>query len=359
MQAFFGVIMDLQFDTHNRYNPLLDEWVKVSPHRTKRPWNGQVEKHQQTALPEYDTTCYLCPNNVRSGGVKNPDYTDVFVFDNDFASLLPTTDSNTVQAGPHGLLQAVGEKGHCRVVCFSPRHDLTISRMDIPSIERVIATWADEYHTLGLQRTINHVQIFENRGAIMGCSNPHPHAQIWSEEIIPDIPKKELDNQNRYYEQHASNLLLDYGRYEREAQERMVAQNEDFIAVVPFWAVWPFEVLVVPLKRNIQRIDDLSDTERTALARIMQEVGIRYDNLFETSFPYSMGIHQLPTDGKEYRGSTMHMHYFPPLLRSATVKKFMVGYEMMAMPQRDITAEKASQMLRAVGSVHYSNKQEA
>jgi UDPglucose--hexose-1-phosphate uridylyltransferase len=346
--------MDLQFDTHNRYNPLLGEWVKVSPHRTKRPWNGQVEKPHETALEAYDPTCYLCPNNLRSGGIRNPDYQDVYVFDNDFASLLEDTPSGEQKNGPHGLLTAHAEKGRCRVVCFSPRHDLTLSRMEIPSIMQVISVWKHEYESLGALQMINYVQIFENRGAIMGCSNPHPHSQIWSEEIIPDIPTKELQKQKEYYQQYGSAMLLDYARYETDCKERIIHQDAHFIAVVPFWAVWPFEALIIPSRRGIQSLSELTAEETESLARTMQQLGIRYDNLFETSFPYSMGIHQLPTDAQPYPGSMLHLHYFPPLLRSASVKKFMVGYEMMAMPQRDITAEKAAQMLRTLNSVHYS-----
>ena len=350
--------MDLQLDTHNRYNPLLGEWVKVSPHRTKRPWNGQVEKSHDQRRPTYDPSCYLCPGNSRAEGKTNPAYTDTFVFANDFASLLEDTPSEEHAEGPHGLLKASGEKGLCKVICFSPRHDLTLSKMDLIDIQKVIQVWKEQYLELGSKPFINHVQIFENRGEVMGCSNPHPHSQIWAEEIIPDIPSKELANQKSYYQEHHSMLLLDYARYELQQQTRLITSNLDFIAVVPFWAVWPFEALVLPLQRNIQSLDQLTDDEQKNLASIMQEVGIRYDNLFQTSFPYSMGIHQLPTDGKEYEGATMHIHYFPPLLRSATVKKFMVGFEMLAMPQRDITAEGAAKRLRDLSSVHYSKNQQ-
>lgn len=347
--------MDLQFDTHNRYNPLLAQWVKVSPHRTKRPWNGQVEKPNLQELPSYDSTCYLCPGNLRSGGERNPDYQDVYVFDNDFASLLPTTPSDAIEIGPYGLIKAKGESGQCRVVCFSARHDLTLARMETADIEKVLTVWQKEYETIGSSETINYVQIFENRGAIMGCSNPHPHAQIWSEQIIPDIPATELVHEEAYYARHTSNMLMDYALFEQEVGERVVVQGNHFLAVVPFWAVWPYETMILPYKRNLQSLCDLTQEERKDLAYTMQQLGIRYDNVFQTSFPYSMGVHQKPTNGKSYPGHTMHLHYFPPLLRSATVKKFMVGYEMMAMPQRDITAEQAAKKLREQSDVHYRN----
>ncbi|WP_320130221.1 UDP-glucose--hexose-1-phosphate uridylyltransferase [uncultured Sphaerochaeta sp.] len=348
--------MNIQSDTHNRFNPLLGEWIKVSPHRTKRPWNGQVEKQPAQSRPSYDSSCYLCPGNTRSTGEKNPLYTDTFVFNNDFSSLLYDTENGILEEGPHGLLQAKTEKGICKVLCFSPRHDLTLARMSVEGIEKVILSWIEQYEELGSKPFINYVQIFENRGAIMGCSNPHPHSQIWAEEIIPDIPVKELENQATYFETYHSSLLLDYARYEAEKEERLITSNEDFIAVVPFWAVWPYEALILPLRREIESLDELSPTERTNLASIMKDLGIRYDNLFETSFPYSMGIHQKPTDGKTYPGNILHIHYFPPLLRSATVKKFMVGYEMMAMPQRDITAEGAAKTLKSLSSIHYTEK---
>ncbi len=347
--------MDLQFDTHNRYNPLLGEWVKVSPHRTKRPWNGQVEKPNLQELPPYESTCYLCPGNLRSNGERNPAYQDVYVFDNDFASLLASTPDDTMESGPNGLLKACGEPGGCRVVCFSARHDLTLSRMEIADIQKVLEVWKQEYEALGSSDFINYVQIFENRGAIMGCSNPHPHAQIWSEQLIPDIPGKELAHEARYFEKHGTPMLIDYARYERQQGQRVVIEGAHFLAVVPFWAVWPYETLIVGYKRELQSLSELTDEEQRDLAWVMQQLGIRYDNLFETSFPYSMGIHQKPTDGKTHVGHIMHLHYFPPLLRSASVKKFMVGYEMMAMPQRDITSEQAAQKLREQRDVHYRN----
>ncbi len=348
--------MNLQDHTHNRYNPLLGEWVKVSPHRTKRPWQGQVEKPQVDQRPKYDPNCYLCPGNTRADGTTNPAYENTYVFINDFSAILPDTPSEEHKEGPNGLLQAKGEKGICRVVCFSPRHDLTLARMDTPAIENVVKVWKEQYLDLGAKPFINHIQIFENRGAMMGCSNPHPHGQIWGEEIIPDIPAKELEKQGEYMLQHGSPMLLDYAKYELEQQERIVVANDHFVALVPFWAVWPYETMILPAQRAIASIDELTEEETAALADIIRRLGIKYDNLFSTSFPYSMGIHQKPTDGKEYPGCVMHFHYYPPLLRSATVKKFMVGYEMMGMPQRDITAEGSASKLRELSDIHYMDE---
>lgn len=345
--------MNLQDHTHNRYNPLLGEWIKVSPHRTKRPWQGQVEKPQVDQRPQYDPSCYLCPGNKRADGTTNPEYDSTYVFTNDFSAILPDTPSDEYEEGPNGLLRAKGEKGICRVVCFSPRHDLTLARMDASAIENVVRVWQNQYRDLGAKPFINHIQIFENRGAMMGCSNPHPHGQIWGEEIIPDIPRKELENQCEYMLRHGSPMLLDYARYELEQKVRIVVMNEHFVGLVPFWAVWPYETMILPARRAVASIDELTDEEVAAMADIIRRLGIKYDNLFSTSFPYSMGIHQKPTDGGEYQGCVMHFHYYPPLLRSATVKKFMVGYEMMGMPQRDITAEGSAKNLRELSEIHY------
>jgi len=344
--------MDLQEHPHRRFNPLTGDWVKVSPHRTKRPWQGQVEKPQIDTLPAYDEHCYLCPGNERAGGHMNPPYTGTFSFDNDFAALIPDVPAGSLTAGPHDLLQAKTDRGICKVVCFSPRHDLTLARMDLPSIEAVVQLWKDEYVSLGAKDFINHVQIFENRGAVMGCSNPHPHGQIWAEEELPDIPAQELKNQRSYFEQHGSVLLCDYLDYELGQKERIVIENDSFVVLVPFWAVWPFEVMVLP-RRAVSSLAELTAQEQKDLASIIKRIGIRLDNLFQTNFPYSMGIHQAPTDGREYPMLQMHMHYLPPLLRSATVKKFMVGYELMAMPQRDITAETSAARLRELSETHF------
>ncbi len=344
--------MDLQEHTHRRFNPLLGEWVKVSPHRTNRPWQGQIEKPQLDDLPSYDEHCYLCPGNMRAGGHKNPDYSGTFAFDNDFAALLPDTTGSPLRTGPGGIIQAETDRGICRVICFSPRHDLTLSRMDLASIEEVVHLWTDEYRTLGEKPFINHVQIFENRGTAMGCSNPHPHGQIWAEETIPNIPAKEIAQQRAYYEKHGTSMLLDYLEYELDTRDRIVIQNDSFVVLVPFWAVWPFEVMILP-RRQVSSLLELTAAEQKDLASIVKRIGIRLDNLFQTSFPYSMGIHQAPTDDREYPMCQMHIHYLPPLLRSATVRKFMVGYELMAMPQRDITAEESAKRLRELSGTHY------
>lgn len=336
---------------HRRYNPLTDSWVLVSPHRAKRPWQGQVEKLPPDTRPAYDPGCYLCPRNTRANGEQNPDYTGVFVFDNDFAALLPEpvpasqTDSAFFRARP--------ERGLARVICFSPRHDLTIPEMDVVAIRQVVDAWIQEYRILGAKSFIRYVQIFENKGAVMGCSNPHPHGQIWAQSSIPDEPLKKQRAQLKYWKKHGCTLLADYLREEVSKNERILFENEHFVALVPFWAVWPFEAMIIP-KRPMPRITDLTDDEKTALADAYRQLTIRYDNLFQTSFPYSAGIHQAPTDGKPHPEWHWHFVFYPPLLRSATVKKFMVGYEMLANPQRDITPEKASLMLRTTDDQHYS-----
>ena len=342
--------MYLQEDPHRRYNPLTGEWVKVSPHRTKRPWQGQVEDGAVEERPSYDPKCYLCPGNERAGGLKTDDYKGTYVFDNDFAALLSDTSQNEFTDAP--FIKAKTERGICRVICFSPRHDLTISLMDKKDVAGVVKTWQEQYRDLAKRDFINHIQIFENRGAVMGCSNPHPHGQIWAEELIPDLPQKELDHQEAYYKEHGSPLLEDYLNYELKTGERLIFSNKSFVALVPFWAVWPYEVMILPRKHHGD-ITTLSEEETADLADVLVRMGIRYDNLFKTSFPYSMGLHQKPTDGQAWAGSRFHIHYFPPLLRSATVKKFMVGYEMLGMPQRDITAEMAAAKLRECSEIHF------
>ena len=351
-------MLDIENNTHNRFNPLTGEWVKCSPHRAKRPWQGQVEEPQKDDRPHYDEKCYLCAGNKRTSGVTNPKYESTYVFQNDFSAILPEGSNESFAKGPNGMLQAKGERGICRVICFSPRHDLTISRMSVEGIEKIIKVWQEQYTELGNIDYIKHVQIFENRGSVMGCSNPHPHGQIWSEEVIPEISVTECKNQMSYKQEHGSAMLLDYAKYEVEAKERIIVADEHFIAVVPFWAVWPYEAMILPVKREIGSIDELTEDESKSLAKVMKALGIKYDNLFKTSFPYSMGIHQRPTDGNKYEGCMMHFHYYPPLLRSASVKKFMVGYELLAMPQRDITAETAAKNLRELSDVHYLDTME-
>lgn len=347
--------MFLQDSPHRRYNILTGEWVKVSPHRTKRPWQGQVENPSEEERPVHDKNCYLCPGNSRAGGVETPRYTETFSFVNDFSALLPDGKKDFIDSP---FLKAESERGICKVICFSPRHDLTIPVMEHNDLVKVVRVWNKEYKELGKNDFINHIQIFENHGAAMGCSNPHPHGQIWADEFIPVLPLKELEMQKEYFEKNNSPMLIDYLKEELIHRERLVLENDSFAVLVPFWAVWPYETIILP-KEQISSIDEFSEKQISDLADVMKAIGIRYDNLFKTDFPYSMGIHQKPTDGKDHPWSTFHMHYFPPLLRSAEVRKFMVGYEMMAMAQRDITAEASAEILRELPSVHYrKNKDE-
>ncbi len=340
---------------HRRFNPLNGQWVLVSPHRTKRPWQGQVEKTPPDDRPEHDPNCYLCPGNPRAGGKENPDYTSTYVFENDFAALLEDTPVGDV--GTHDLLRARAETGTCRVICFSPRHDLTLPEMELDHIRGVVDVWAEQIEELGARPEINYVQLFENKGAVMGCSNPHPHGQLWANYTLPQEPAWEDVQQRKYLEEHGVPLLVDYLAVELERRERIVVENEEWVALVPFWAVWPFETMLLP-KRPASSLPELDNAQRNDLADVMKRLLIRYDNLFETSFPYSMGWHGQPTDGETHEHWVLHAHYYPPLLRSATVKKFMVGYEMLANPQRDITAEQAAARLRELSEVHYLHRNE-
>ncbi len=335
---------------HRRYNPLSGEWVLVSPHRTKRPWQGQVEKPSGETRPAYDPECYLCPRNTRADGTQNPDYPDTYVFDNDFSALLPDTPRGAADTSE--LLLAAPEAGLCRVICFSPRHDLTLSEMDVNAIRGVVDLWTQQYEELGALDFINHVQIFENKGAVMGCSNPHPHGQIWAQHTIPNEPAKELANMKAHLAKNGSTLLNDYLERELETGERVVCDNASFVALVPFWAVWPFEILLLCWRR-VASLSELDGSEKDALAEILKRLTTRYDNLFLTSFPYSAGLHQAPTDGQPHEEWDFHIHFYPPLLRSASVKKFMVGYEMLANPQRDITPESSAERLRSLSETHY------
>jgi UDPglucose--hexose-1-phosphate uridylyltransferase len=337
---------------HRRFNQLTREWVLVSPHRAKRPWLGQVEKAPPQNLPAYDPDCYLCPGNARVGGVKNFAYTGTFVFDNDFAALLPDTQSEPLTPQRDSLFVAEAEQGLCRVVCFSPRHDLSLPELSQAEVEDVIRTWTEQTRDLGQRDFINYVQVFENKGAVMGCSNPHPHSQVWSTSHLPNEPLKEYNAQQRHWLNQNACLLCDYLAEEIGSQERIVAQNEDFTALVPFWAVWPFEIIVIA-NHHCGSLTDLNVMEQASLADILRRVTARYDNLFEISFPYSMGFHQAPTDGQLHEEWHFHAHFYPPLLRSATVKKFMVGYEMLAEAQRDLTPEQAAERLRSLSDVHY------
>ena len=341
---------DLAEHPHRRLNILTGDWVLVSPHRNDRPWQGQVEDSVTEHRPAHDPECYLCPGNQRAGGVANPQYTETCAFDNDFAALKSDTPDADYHEG--NLLIAQTESGLCRVICFSPRHNLTLAEMKVKEIRRVIDLWSHEYLTLGEQKTINYVQIFENKGAVMGCSNPHPHGQIWAQHTIPCEPAKELARMKMHLEKTGRKLLQDYLSLELELQLRIVCENDSFVVVVPYWATWPFETMVLP-RRQVASLTELMDQEKTDLADILRKITARFDNLFQVSFPYSSGIHQAPTDGKEHPECTFHIHFFPPLLRSATVKKFMVGYEMLGGPQRDITAEVSAQYLRESLDVHY------
>lgn len=337
--------MKLSEDPHRRLNALTNEWVLVSPHRTSRPWQGEVAKLKTTPEPEYDPNCYLCPGNARAGGVRNPKYETTFVFDNDFAALKLQTARDRLDIENKGLLVAETEEGLCRVICFSPRHDLTLATMSREAIEIVVHTWMRQFHELGNLDNIDHVQIFENRGAMMGASNPHPHCQVWATGFIPQEPAKELNAQRAYLRSHGTCLLCDYVGLEAGQKVRVVAENKEFIAIVPFWAVWPFEVIICS-RRHISSMNDFTAQHAQSLSDIVQRVTSTYDKIFDVSFPYSMGFHQSPCDGEEHPECHFHAHFYPPLLRSATIRKFMVGFEMLGMPQRDITAESAAERLR-------------
>jgi UDPglucose--hexose-1-phosphate uridylyltransferase len=336
--------LKLTQDPHRRLNALTNEWVLVSPHRTARPWQGEVAKAGRTLEPEYDPTCYLCPGNERAGGVRNPKYSSTFVFENDFAALKPQVVHERLDVDNLGLLVAETEPGVCRVICFSPRHDLTLATMPLRSIEEVVQLWAEQFQELGAKENINHVQIFENRGAMMGASNPHPHCQIWSTFSIPEAPAKELIAQ-RAYAKAGGCILCDYVALELRQKERVVCENDGFVALVPFWAVWPFEILLCS-RRHLGSMTDFGLDDIKALSNILQRVTSTYDKVFDVPFPYSMGFHQSPTDGVDHPEWHFHAHFYPPLLRSATIRKFMVGFEMLGTPQRDITPESAAGRLR-------------
>jgi len=335
---------DTESQPHRRYNPLNGQWVMVSPHRAKRPWQGQTEGGTEQRQAAHDPGCYLCPGNRRASGAVNPPYTGTYVFDNDFPALLPQT-TPAVPAVTDPLLRAEAVRGVCRVICFSPRHDLTLAQMAPADLVGVIDTWASETAALGEHH--RWVQPFENKGAAMGCSNPHPHGQIWAVDALPTEPAAEDREQRRYMAAHRSALLLDYANRERALGERVVFENESFLAVVPFWAAWPFETLLLP-RRRVGHLPQLSTEERRELAGLLSAVLCGYDRLFDVSFPYSLGWHGAPFDGEPAEHWQLHAHIYPPLLRSATVKKFMVGYEMLAEPQRDLTPEHAARMLRDV-----------
>lgn len=339
---------------HRRFNPLTGEWVQVSPHRLQRPWQGHVDEAAPDDRPAYDPDCYLCPGNARAGGHRNPNYADTFVFTNDFAAVLPDVPPAAAPAGgPAGLLRAEAAPGTARVICFSPRHDLTLAEMATAAIRRVVDTWAEQTADLG--RRYRWVQLFENKGALMGSSNPHPHGQIWGIDALPNEPAKEDRQQRAYYAAEARPLLLDYAELEAERGERVVEANGEWLAVVPYWAIWPFELLLLP-RRPLLRLPDLNEAERQSLAEMLKRLLGRYDNLFNTPFPYSMGWHGAPYAPGPQDHWQLHAHFLPPLLRSATVRKFMVGYELLAEAQRDLTAEQAAARLRELPIEHYKTR---
>jgi UDPglucose--hexose-1-phosphate uridylyltransferase len=346
-------MFDLKEHPHTRLNLLTGERVLVSPHRTKRPWQGKMETLPAQERPSYEPSCYLCPGNTRADGSLNPSYTGSFAFTNDFSALLPHTPQAEVNI--EGLLKATSEKGICRVISFSPDHSLTLPLLGSNEIEKLIELWQREFKDLSSDPSIKYIQIFENKGEIMGCSNPHPHGQIWAGSSIPLEVTKETEQQRNYFEQKGKSLLSDYVALELKQAERIVLENEHFAALVPFWAVWPYETMIA-CKRQVQNILQFGSEEKTALADILKKLTAKYDNLFEISFPYSAGMHQAPVNDGAHPEWHWHMHFYPPLLRSASIKKFMVGFEMLANPQRDITPEWAAERLRNLSVVHYKEK---
>ncbi|MFN3941615.1 MAG: UDP-glucose--hexose-1-phosphate uridylyltransferase [Flavobacterium sp.] len=342
---------DNQQHAHRRYNPLLGEWILVSPQRTQRPWQGQKETAANLPDNPYDPTCYLCPGNERSNGETNPNYESSFVFTNDFPAL--QSEKTEKNNSDDFFFQSKPEFGINKVICFSPKHHLTLPLMTVEEITEVVKTWKNEYQSLGANPDINYVQIFENKGSVMGCSNPHPHGQIWAQNSLPTLVERTQEQLKKYYTLHQTTLLADYLSHELKAQERIVAENDSFVNLVPFWATWPFETMILS-KKPLGSIAEFSEKEMIDLADMVKQTTVMYDNLFETSFPYSAGMHQAPTDGLSHPEWHFHFHFYPPLLRSATVKKFMVGYEMLGEAQRDITPEKSAGILKNLSKTHYS-----
>lgn len=343
--------LKLTEDSHRRLNVLTNEWVLVSPHRASRPWQGEVERVQTVSEPAYDPNCYLCPGNVRAGGIRNPDYPTTFVFDNDFPALKAQTAHDRLDVEGKGLLVAEGESGICRVICFSPRHDLALASMSPEAIEIVVHTWMEQSRELADVDSIRCVQILENRGAMMGASNPHPHCQIWATSSIPELPRKELSAQQAYLEARGRCLLCDYLALEQREKERIVFENAGFVALVPFWAVWPFELLVCS-RRHMAGMNDFTPDDARLLSQTLHRVTQTYDEVFAAPFPYSMGLHPCPTDHQDHPEWHFHAHFYPPLLRSATIRKFQVGFEMLGTPQRDITPEVAAVRLKGLAGAN-------
>jgi UDPglucose--hexose-1-phosphate uridylyltransferase len=341
--------MIFKHSSHRRKNILTGEWVLVSPHRTKRPWQGMQEQGKELKTLKYDPNCYLCPGNSRVNNEINPDYKNTYSFINDFSAILDVKIENFKD----NLLEAHTESGICKVLCYSPNHSLTMPQMDESEIVSIIKLWQKEYKDLGSIENINNIQIFENKGESMGCSNPHPHGQIWAQKSIPTEILKKQNNFKKFYENNNQSMLLAYIKKELELKERIIFENESFVALVPFWAVWPYESMVIT-KNHRKSILELNEKEVTDYANILKILTTKYDNLFQTSFPYSTGIHQAPTNNEQNKEWHVHMSFYPPLLRSANIKKFMVGYEMFGEPQRDITPEQAAESLRNCSKTHFS-----
>jgi UDPglucose--hexose-1-phosphate uridylyltransferase len=337
---------------HRRYNPLLDEWVLCSPQRLDRPWQGQLDTPTAEDNVAYDPHCYLCPGNARAEGLRNPRYATTFAFDNDFPALRHDEPLLRVEQGP--TLVAAGAAGSCRVVCFSPRHDLTLAKMDLRGIRSVVEAWIGESAELGKRPDVLYVQVFENKGTLMGASNPHPHGQIWATSFLPHLPQRKQAAQAAYLRAHGRDLLGDYLEQELRTKDRLVCTNDEWVALVPFWAVWPFETIVLP-RRRASDLEGLDGEQRAALVDVLRRLNVRYDNLFRTSFPYSMGFQPCPSDDEDHRYWRLHAVYFPPLLRSASIRKFLVGFELTCEPQRDLTAEEAAARLREAGERHWSD----
>ncbi|MBT8359703.1 MAG: UDP-glucose--hexose-1-phosphate uridylyltransferase [Deltaproteobacteria bacterium] len=333
---------------HRRYNPLTGEWLLLSPQRSQRPWQGKTEDAAADSGQKYDPNCYLCPGNIRMQGKRNEEYEDTFVFNNDFQALIDC--ELRYEGNEDGLFCEESVEGTCRVICFSKQHDLTLAEMKLYDLLKVVDVWKSQ--TEELNKKYCWVQIFENKGEIMGCSNPHPHGQIWASDFIPTEPTKEDRCQKEYQDEYKENLLLRYIANEQGKKERIVAENDQWICLVPYWAIWPFETLLVP-KRHTLRFSDIDENQSRDLTFIMKELLVKYDNLFQTSFPYSMGWHGAPANGKNNDHWQLHAHYYPPLLRSSDVKKFMVGYEMLGCPQRDILPEQAAKMISSQSEIHY------